>query len=104
LGNNPTIPQKTSAKGWKWERNCASKEENLQSCLQAVSSLFPMPLSLFVNSDFNLSESRSKDLKMSHKFRFWMAHLCAENFSAVQEHKLQNCPLFAVRHFLSFWQ
>jgi hypothetical protein len=71
-----------------------------------ASSIFPifLPLSLFVNSDFNLSESRSKDLKMSHKFRFRMAHLCAENFSAVQEHKLQNCPLFAVRHFLSFWQ
>jgi hypothetical protein len=80
LGNNPTSHRKLQRKGENGKETAQARGENLQSCLQAVSSLFPMPLSLFVNSDFNLSESRSKDLKMSHKFRFWMAHLCAEKF------------------------
>jgi hypothetical protein len=58
---------------------------------------FPAPIA-FVNTNFNLNENKSKDLKMSHKFRFWMAHfLMHQKFSAVQE----RCPpekLFAIFH------
>ncbi|MFA0782986.1 MAG: hypothetical protein YYHSYBAR_001377 [Candidatus Fervidibacter sacchari] len=68
----------SKSEGVKWEGNCAGKQEGKRSLqnLSAINflSIFPAPIA-FTDIYCDLNESKSKDLKMSHKFRFWMAHL-----------------------------